>query len=85
MATSFSTMSVTVKAQLNNGTSATGQVKILNVPVGGSSQKIDMPKYTANLATSREAIANIMNALAPIFSKSVYRVVETTEGAITAE
>ena len=82
MATTFTTTSIGVKALLNNGTSATGAVKTVNVPIGGSSQKIDMTKYAANLTASRDAAVNIMSALAPTLSKTIYRVVETTEGSI---
>ena len=84
MATTFTTTSITVKAQLNNGTTTTGQVKTVNVPLGGTSQKIDVSKYTTNLITSRDAVAAILTALAPMFSKTVYRVIETTEGTIAA-
>lgn len=79
-AAEYSVNSIAVKIQLNNGTSASGQVKTVAVPIGGTSQKIRKDTYTADLQDSRDGVATIALALAPIFSKSVYRLTEITEG-----
>lgn len=82
MATSYTTTGINVKIKLNNGTSATGQVKTVSVNLGGSSQKINVTAYTTDLNSSRDTVIALTTALAPLFSKSIYRVAEITEGEI---
>lgn len=82
-AATYGVNSIAVKVQLNNGVSPTGQVKTVAVPIGGTSQKIRKDAYIADLQDSRDAVVTIANALEDIFSRSVYRVIEVTEGSLS--
>ena len=82
MAYSLRVTALAAKLNLNNGSTATGTVKTVSVPIGGSSQKINVTAYMTDESASRGHVAALADVIEPILTKTVYTVTETTEGKI---
>lgn len=64
---------VAVNLKLNNGSSTTGSVRTLNLPLGGSSsRKLSTTEFSTDETAFATKALNISRAIAPILTKSVY-------------
>ena len=64
---------VNVRPYLNNGLDADGNVKV----IAGSFPSLNKSYYSQNLATSRQAVLDIVQAMGPVLDKVVYTTRET--------
>lgn len=74
---------ISVVLKLNNGTTASGGIKTVNLKLGGSSQAINMTAYNADLSSSRAKALALAGAIEDCLIKSVYMITETTDNEIS--
>ncbi len=75
-------ISVAGNLKLNNGSSSTGAVRTVNLPLGGSSaRKLSATDFSTDESAFATKVLNISRAIAPILTKSVYmtQIVETSQ------
>lgn len=82
MATQMILETVAVNLKLNNGTTTTGAVRTVNLPIGGSSTRtLSKSEFTTDQTAFATKVLAISTAVSRVLSKSVYdtQLVETSQ------
>ena len=76
--------SVAVNIKLNNGTTTSGTVRTVNVPLGGSSSRtLSKTEYTSGETAFATKVIAVANALSAVLSKTVYSTILVTNSGVS--